>query len=181
MNGLSGYTVSGFAVYGLALFAETYQGNLFLSTDLGNSFTSIAANLPRVNAELNYYARTKLFATDTFLFAAGDGIGLWRRPLTEVSIIDNPLPPRSFYLEQNFPNPFNAGTTIQFANPEAGTVSLKVYDLLGQEVAILINNETRLTGYYSLNWDGSGHPSGVYFYRLQTGKVTETRRAVLLR
>jgi hypothetical protein len=94
---------------------------------------------------------------------------------------ENPVPPRTYYLEQNFPNPFNAGTTIEFANPETGPVSLKVYNVLGQQVAVLIDNETRTMGYYSLNWSASGLPSGVYFYRLQTGQVTEMRKALLLR
>ena len=60
-------------------------------------------------------------------------------------------------------------------------MSLKVYNTLGEEVAVLINNETRTMGYYSLPWDGAGLPSGIYFYRLQAGKVTETRKALLLR
>jgi photosystem II stability/assembly factor-like uncharacterized protein len=180
VNGVTG-TVAGLKVLDGALFAETYQGDVLISTDAGDSFRSIGAGLPRANAESNYYVRVRVFASDNYLFAAGDGIGVWRRPLSDLFDQVDPLPPRSYYLEQNFPNPFNAGTTIEFANPETGPVSLKVYNVLGQQVAVLIDNETRTTGYYSLAWRASGLPSGVYIYKLQTGQVTEMRKALLLK
>jgi aminopeptidase N len=89
--------------------------------------------------------------------------------------------PLTFTLEQNYPNPFNPTTTIQFAIP-VGTynyTSLRVYDVLGREVATLVNDELN-PGTYEVTWDASGQASGVYYYRLQTGGFTETKRLVLL-
>jgi hypothetical protein len=88
---------------------------------------------------------------------------------------------------QNYPNPFNPSTTIQFAIP-VGTynyTSLRVYDLLGREVATLVN-EVKAPGRYEVTWDpstssGQVLASGVYFYRLTTGSFVHTRRMVLLR
>ena len=74
--------------------------------------------------------------------------------------------PDKFILEQNYPNPFNPVTKINFSLPSASKITLKVYDILGREVAALINSELRTAGNYSVNFDGSSFASGVYFYKL---------------
>ena len=71
-----------------------------------------------------------------------------------------------FELQQNYPNPFNPTTTIEFKLPEPGAVTLKVYNMLGQEVRILLNNEMMEDGEQSVEFDASGLPSGVYFYKI---------------
>ncbi len=76
--------------------------------------------------------------------------------------------PTKFLLEQNFPNPFNPSTIIHFQLPVANWVTLKVYNILGQEVATLVD-EHKLAGKYNIQFDGSQLSSGVYFYRLTTG------------
>ena len=86
----------------------------------------------------------------------------------------------SFNLNQNFPNPFNPTTTIKYQIPEISFVTLKVYDVLGNEVAILVNDE-KPTGTYELNWNAANLPSGVYFYRLQAGNFVDTKKMVLLK
>jgi hypothetical protein len=78
--------------------------------------------------------------------------------------------PVSYSLGQNYPNPFNPSTTIQFDIPKASIVTLKVYNILGQEVAILVD-EKREAGRYEVILDGSMLPSGVYFYRLQARPI----------
>jgi acetyl esterase/lipase len=88
--------------------------------------------------------------------------------------------PTAFELTQNYPNPFNPSTTIGFKVQVSGFTSLKIFDLLGQEVATLVNEEMR-PGSYEVSWDAAGFPSGVYFYRIQTNEITETRRLLLLR
>jgi hypothetical protein len=88
--------------------------------------------------------------------------------------------PRQYILYQNHPNPFNPTTTIDFSLPTSGNVSLKVFNVLGEEVAPLISGH-REVGTHTVQWDATGQPSGVYFYRLQTGTFLETRKLVLLR
>ena len=81
---------------------------------------------------------------------------------------------------QNFPNPFNPNSDIRYQISEFRTVKLAVYDLLGREVAVLVN-ETTPPGTYQVRFDGTGLPSGVYFYRLQAGSYVETRKMMLVR
>ena len=93
---------------------------------------------------------------------------------------DDQLPPIKFSLEQNYPNPFNPATVIRYRLNAASRVTLKVFDLLGQEVATLVNGE-RLAGEYTINWDATRFSSGVYFYQLRTGAVVETKRMMIVR
>jgi hypothetical protein len=88
--------------------------------------------------------------------------------------------PQKFSLHQNYPNPFNPSTTISYDLPERSRVKLTVYNLLGQEVATLVNAEQE-PGRYSINFDASGLPSGVYFYTLQTPYFTKTNKMVLVK
>jgi hypothetical protein len=90
------------------------------------------------------------------------------------------ISPIKFELHQNYPNPFNPSTTIQFDIPKAAFVTLKVYNVLGQEVATLVN-EKREAGRYEVEFDGSKLTSGVYFYRLQAGSFVQTRKMILLK
>jgi hypothetical protein len=88
--------------------------------------------------------------------------------------------PTEYRLHQNYPNPFNPSTTIEFALPKPAFVTLKVYNLLGEEVAILIA-EKRTAGIQKLNWDANGLASGVYLYRLEAGGFVETKKLILMR
>ena len=90
--------------------------------------------------------------------------------------------PESYVLEQNYPNPFNPSTTIRFGLP-AGLdgipfAILKVYDVLGREIATLVNDKLE-AGTYSATFETSGLASGIYFYRLTAGKYVETKRMIL--
>jgi hypothetical protein len=87
--------------------------------------------------------------------------------------------PRTFALSQNYPNPFNPATEIRFAVPTAGQVRLAVYDLLGREVRLLVD-EARNPGTYAVRFDARGLASGVYLYRLEAGSLTLVRKMVLL-
>ena len=98
---------------------------------------------------------------------------------TDVSANDNGLPSVS-RLDQNYPNPFNPSTTISYQSPVASYVSLKVFDILGREVATLVNGH-QAAGVKEVKFDASNRPSGVYFYRLTAGSFGETRRMLLLR
>ncbi len=94
--------------------------------------------------------------------------------------------PKEFKLNQNYPNPFNPTTTINYSVPKASFVTIKVYDILGKEVATLINEEEQ-AGYYSINFNANRLGSGIYFYRMQAGASTgsatfiETKKLILLK
>lgn len=89
-------------------------------------------------------------------------------------------PPREFALHQNYPNPFNPSTAIRFTIPTLAFVSLKVFNPLGQEITVMVNEELK-PGSYEVQWNPTGYASGVYFYRLQAGPFSQTRRILLLR
>jgi hypothetical protein len=98
-----------------------------------------------------------------------------------VTSVDQPAAaPEEFSLQQNYPNPFNPTTAIRFQIADPGLVTLRIYDLLGQEIATLLNEELE-PGVYTRNWDASGVTSGVYYYRLQAGNAVESRKMVLVR
>ena len=88
--------------------------------------------------------------------------------------------PDVYSLDQNYPNPFNPSTTIKFNLAKAGFASLKLYDVLGKEVAAFINGELE-TGPHQVNFDASNLPSGTYFYTLTSGSFTETRKMMFLK
>ncbi|RPI17406.1 MAG: T9SS C-terminal target domain-containing protein [Ignavibacteriae bacterium] len=88
--------------------------------------------------------------------------------------------PNAYSLSQNFPNPFNPATNIRYALPKAGIVKLVIYDVLGKEVAIPVN-EFRTAGSYELNFDASHLASGVYFYTISAGDFTDTKKMLLIK
>ena len=92
----------------------------------------------------------------------------------------NPSIPAFYILKQNYPNPFNPSTVIRYQIAEKSNVSLKVFDLLGREVATLVN-EVKSAGSYTATFNATNLSSGVFFYRLQTGSFTDTKRLVLLK
>ena len=90
--------------------------------------------------------------------------------------------PLDFSLSQNYPNPFNPSTIIRFdiSGTSAAKTSLIVYDILGREVTVLVN-EKLTPGGYEVDFDGSNLPSGVYYYKISTGDFSETKRMVLVK
>ena len=102
-------------------------------------------------------------------------------PITSVSelVHDNAVP-QSYELKQNYPNPFNPTTTIQFSLPKYAFVSVEVYNVLGQRVETLVNGMQE-AGTYTVRFDASHLPSGVYFYRMQADQFVRTRKMVLVR
>jgi hypothetical protein len=88
--------------------------------------------------------------------------------------------PEEFSLDQNYPNPFNPSTTIKYQLAEKRHVTLKIYDLLGREMATLVDGQEE-PGYKSVRWDAAGFASGVYFYRLDSGSFTSIKKLLLLK
>ncbi len=109
-------------------------------------------------------------------------------PFTSLTSIgdEKEVLPKAYSLNQNYPNPFNPSTTISFALVKTGKVNLTVYNVIGQKVVTLLNNEQMTAGTHMTKWnglDGNGHSvaSGVYFYKLQAGKFTAVKKMILMK
>ncbi len=173
--GLTGYNVNYLAVNDSKLFVAT-NGGVFLSTNNGTGWTQVNTGL--TNTDIR-----SLAVIGEFLYAGTWGDGIWRRALSQMITSAEPFPiimPMHFSLEQNFPNPFNPATTFTFTLPSHSFVSLKVFDIVGKEVATVVSEEM-LSGTYSRQWNASALSSGVYFYRLQAGSNSVTKKLVLLK
>jgi hypothetical protein len=146
---------------------------------LGNGTTLVPQRyewLDRNVARGTYYYRLRQVDRDgSFKIYAPVKVEVGSQPGT-----DNSQGPSSFALEQNWPNPFNPTTTINFQIPASSNVCLKVYDVIGREVATLVD-DVRPAGAYSVTFDGSGLASGTYVYRIQAGSSVATKKLVLVR
>ena len=97
-----------------------------------------------------------------------------------VTGVEEELQPLTFSLEQNYPNPFNPSTTIKYSIPELSKVKLTLFNLLGEEVATLVNEE-KVSGNYTVDFNATNLPSGVYFYQLKAGEYIETKKMILIK
>ncbi len=97
-----------------------------------------------------------------------------------VGVKSNDNNPYNYGLNQNYPNPFNPETTFKFSLKEAGNTKLAVYNILGQEVAILVNNNLS-AGNHEIKFDASALTSGMYVYRIESGSFTDTKKMLLLK
>jgi photosystem II stability/assembly factor-like uncharacterized protein len=122
------------------------------------------------------------FVNDSVGWAVG-GWGKIYKTTTGGVVGINPIGgniPQSFSLHQNYPNPFNPSTKIKFDIPKGSLVKLKIYDMLGREVATLVNEKLN-PGTYEYEWNGINLPSGVYFYKIEAENFIETKRMVLIK
>ena len=88
--------------------------------------------------------------------------------------------PNEFVLNQNYPNPFNPSTTISYSIPSSEYVTLKIYDILGSEIALLVNKE-QTAGFYNVEFNANNFPSGIYIYTLQFGNNMQSKKMILLK
>jgi hypothetical protein len=116
----------------------------------------------------------------TLVSTDGKVIGDPRWGAVQTGVVSNGQVPGVFALDQNYPNPFNPNTTIGFAIPKAGFVTLTVYNTLGQEVATVVRGEM-VAGRYNASFDASSLSSGMYMYRLNSGDYTSVRKMMLLK
>ena len=112
--------------------------------------------------------------TIDFMITSPDGIMMMKQ------FIFSYTPPKEFKLEQNFPNPFNPTTRIQYQVSSISEVTLKVYDILGSEVATLVSEEQQV-GYYEVKFNSTNIASGMYIYRLQAGDFVSAKKMVVLK
>jgi hypothetical protein len=141
----------------------------------GNAITNITGNGNNVyyNPGLsgNSYLGNKTYTLVNGGYLLPDG--------TTTGINDiNSSAPTTFGLNQNYPNPFNPSTVITYSIPKSGFVTIKVYDILGNEIATLVNEE-KSAGNYSVQFFGGKLSAGIYFYRMQSGNYSQTRKLIL--
>jgi photosystem II stability/assembly factor-like uncharacterized protein len=161
------------------IFAGTDGGGVFRSTNNGDSWMRVNTGLEdSVVYALALSPKGYLFAA-TYGASGGRLFRTVRSTTTSVNDISSVLPP-IFSLEQNYPNPFNSTTSFEFQVSRFGFVNLKVYDVLGREVATVVS-ENLFPGRHKIEWNAHNLASGVYFYRLETNRVVKTKKLVLLR
>jgi hypothetical protein len=173
--GLGTADIRALAVSGPKLFAGTGTG-VWLTTDNGSRWSQLNSGL----ADSNIFS---LGVSGAGLFAGVGSGGVWKRPLSEliagVPAASNETPV-AFELSQNYPNPFNPTTVIVYQLSVTSQVRLVVFDLLGRQVRELVNGNAP-AGTYTVQFDGSGLSSGVYFYRLQAGGFVSTKSMLVLK
>jgi len=128
------------------------------------------------SAQLRFRFESDSYVDGKGIFVDDISVALY----TPVNTVEDEVVPEVFSLEQNYPNPFNPTTTIRFSLPAAGHASLKVFDLLGREVATLVDGIS-LAGEHHVQFDARAFAGGVYLYRLTAGSRSQTRKLLLLR
>lgn len=160
---------------------------------IDNTVNGECSLLPDVGVHIKYPARYRIQAIDIHTtpsvlsdFAAVVGIRVvppnpggedQDRPGVEIQ----PELPREFALLQNYPNPFNPSTDIKFELPNDNFITIRIYNAIGEEVALLVNNEWKTTGRYNVKFDGSHLASGIYFYSITAGPFKDTKKMVLIK
>jgi|GEM_PF-2712156 len=152
------------------------------STDGGESFTDYNEGITKIDRVLS------MLFDGEFIIIGLDGPGIYKIAASELGITTSVEQTEelanNYELSQNYPNPFNPSTTIKFSIPESGFVSLKVYDLLGKEVASVVNEELN-AGSYTVSFDASQSSqdlsSGIYFYRLEANSFVQTKKLTLIK
>ena len=172
-TGMGNLTVYALYKTGSMLAAGTSTNGVYFSYDNGSTWSFSNPGLTSTNV-------TELYSDNNYLYAGTLGGGIYRRPLIEIlSVVPvSGEVPESFSLSQNYPNPFNPVTNITLHIAESGFVSLNVFDLTGREVITPVN-EVLHSGIYKVDVNMSEFPSGVYFYRLESGKFSETKKMIL--
>lgn len=167
-------------VFGLAL---TTGKNLYAATQYKGIFRTSLNSIQWT--PFNYGANIKQFGpllldSEGFLYAGSEGRSVFRSRNTTTGVDDRINVLTQYKLGQNYPNPFNPNTAIDYQVANSGNVSIKVYDILGNEVKVLIN-EYKTAGRYKVNFNASNFASGVYIYKITAGSYIESRKMVLLK
>jgi endo-1,4-beta-xylanase len=150
----------------------------FSSTVVDTMVTDTLRQLSPLNANATYYWRVA--ALNDSGPGAYSSVGVFRTGDQVSGVEERAEVPGEFRLFQNFPNPFNPTTVVSYQVPIATSVMLCVFDLLGREVAVLVNEHQR-AGHYNVTFNATGLPSGAYFYRLSTGTSTAVKHLMIIK
>ncbi|MCH7974484.1 MAG: T9SS type A sorting domain-containing protein [Bacteroidetes bacterium] len=157
------------------IYVGTLGQGVFKSTNNGDDWIQINDGL------VNHFIYSMKNSPDNYLFAGTFGNGIYRRDITTgIFNAYHTGSVTSFILEQNYPNPFNPSTTIKFSLPSSSFAILKIYDALGEEAAVLLNRELT-SGTFEVEWNATGLPSGIYFYKLQANEFAQVKKMILLK
>jgi hypothetical protein len=148
--------------------------SIFQSTDRGDTWTDITGNIQGMVPN----TLTIDPIGERLYLGSSNGLYVLSLP-TSVGTSDQSSP-KAILLNQNFPNPFNPSTTIRYELPKSSVVRLSVFDILGRDVAVLVN-ERREAGVHEVKFDGSSLASGVFFYRIEAGSFVQTRKLLLVK
>jgi hypothetical protein len=145
---------------------------VYFTTDGGSSWTYAGLNNMTINTLVSY-------GDTTYALTQGNGAYLLRHQLGTSVALDKSVP-ALYSLSQNYPNPFNPSTTIRFTTPARGRVTLRIFDILGREVATILNGDLD-AGSHQATFNASRLSSGIYFYRMHAGAFSQTRKLVLMK
>ena len=166
------FFITAFALSDTNFFAGSFGGGVYLTQNNGIDWTQVG---------WSHWLVWNISVNNTYIFMAGGIDGVYRALLTDVTPVEKIESITTTYsLSQNYPNPFNPVTSIQYTISSRQFVTIKVYDILGKEVATLANEE-KTAGSYEVQFDGSGLTSGIYFYQLKAGNYSATKKMILLR
>jgi photosystem II stability/assembly factor-like uncharacterized protein len=168
-------SVFSFAASGTNLFAGTNTG-VFLSLNNGSNLVSVNTGM------MGAFSIYSLVVNGNYIFAGTNGAGIWRRPLSELTGVTKEVNdlPKDFTLSQNYPNPFNPTTVISYSLPSSSNIKLVVYNTLGQTIKVL-ESGYKNAGNYSVNFNASDLPSGIYFYKLEAGQFSQIKKMILIK
>jgi len=175
---------SGIRLY-TSCFLDEYTGYVAGRNGVIMKTENAGVNWQNENTGTTEYLYSINFVTPAVGYAVGaNGKILSTVNLIGIQPVSNEIP-KSYSLSQNYPNPFNPSTKIKFDIPSVGnaymrSVQIKIYDILGREVTSLVNEQLK-PGYYEISFDASNYPSGVYFYKLQAGEFSESKKMVLIK
>ncbi len=159
--------------------------NVYRSNTKNGTYEKITTEIIRSNSLGRYEFEDKAVAAGYRYFYKIEDVDLTGHRTLHGPVRANVALPQEFHLSQNYPNPFNPETTIRFTLPKSGHVQLVIFNILGQKVKMLVD-ENRKAGFYSLIWNGRDEfgnavPSGIYYYSIKAGKFHDTKRMILAR
>ncbi|MBK7265017.1 MAG: T9SS type A sorting domain-containing protein [Ignavibacteriales bacterium] len=164
---------------GMKFDLEVAENVNFTNSTLFENLTTTNQPLQGLSPNKSYFWRVRTKNSDG-AYSYYSGLGKFQVMDGATDIKDMALVPAEFGLDQNFPNPFNPSTTIRFALPTDVNVKLDVYNTLGEKIAEIVNGPMN-AGSYSINFDASSLPSGIYFYRIEAGSSVAIRKMILLK
>ena len=179
------WTTNNFPTF-ISSYAENSLGHLFIgtynsgqgvyrSTDYAETWEQINTGLPIMDI------RSVGVDDQDYLYAGSWGMSMFKTTTSTILSVDDIISePTNFSLAQNYPNPFNPSTRINYSLPQTSQVQIKVFDVLGNEIETLVNEE-KPAGTYELTWSAANLPSGFYFYQLKAESFIETKKMLLLK